>query len=216
DGMVLVAIDVRRPEVEHIVRRGVPVALVQQDVGANVPTFVVDNYGGASAAIEHILWHGRRSIAYIGGSDFTPDNAGRLRGARDTLAAHGLQMPPDRIVAGNYFPDSGYAAMQQLLDLADPPDAVFAANDQMASGAMLAIRDRGLRVPEDLIIVGFDDVSLAKYTSPPLTTVRQPAYELGFQAARTVLQAIDGEAPMARIVLPTELVVRQSCGCTGR
>jgi LacI family transcriptional regulator len=216
DGMVLVAIDVRRHEVEHILRRGVPVALVQQDIGAQVPTFVVDNYGGASAAIEHILGHGRWRIAYITGSDFTPDNAGRLRGARDTLAAHGLELPPERIVPGNYFPDSGYAAMQRLLDLPEPPDAVFAANDQMANGAMLAIRDRGLRVPEDMIMVGFDDVSLARYTSPPLTTVHQPAYELGFQAARTVLGAIDADVAMARIVLPTALVVRQSCGCTGR
>jgi DNA-binding LacI/PurR family transcriptional regulator len=214
DGMVLVAIDVRRHEIEQILRRDVPVVLVQQDIGEGIPTFVVDNYGGACALAEHILQHGCRRVAYIAGSDHTPDNAERLRGLRDTLAAHGLDLAPERIAYGNYLRGSGEWAMRQLLGLQELPDAVFAANDQMASDALLAIRERGLRVPEDMILVGFDDVPLASYVSPPLTTVHQPAYELGLQAARTALHAVNGAIPWARIVLPTALVVRHSCGCS--
>jgi DNA-binding LacI/PurR family transcriptional regulator len=215
DAMVLVAIDVRRPEIMQILEREVPVVLVQQDVGTGVPTFICDNYGGACALVEHLLDHGYRRFAYIAGSDYTPDNAERLRGLRDTLAIHGLELASEFIAQGNYLRGSGHDAILPLLDLDDPPEAVFAANDQMASDALMAIHERGLRVPDDIALVGFDDIPLASYVSPPLTTVRQPAYELGLQATQAALSMIKEPGPIEplRVVLPTKLVLRRSCGC---
>lgn len=104
--------------------------------------------------------------------------------------------------------------MMQLLEQTELPDAIFAANDQMAGDALIALQEKGLRVPDDIAVVGFDDVPLASYVTPPLTTVRQPAYELGLQAAQFVLGALEQPMETERVVLPTHLVVRKSCGCS--
>lgn len=213
DGLILVGIDLRWSGIDQIVKRGFPIVAVQQDTKAGLPSITVDNYGGARKLAEHLLQHGIRHFAYIAGSNYTPDNAARLAGLRDVLATHGLNLPDSNIAQGDYSAGSGYKAMLQLLDRPQLPEAVFAANDQMAADALLALRSRGLKVPEDLIVVGFDDLPLATYVSPPLTTVHQPTYEMGLLAAQQVLAAIRGETPLAHIVLETKLVVRRSCGC---
>jgi DNA-binding LacI/PurR family transcriptional regulator len=150
DSMVLVGIAIPPEELARLVAQGFPVAFLQQDVGEGVFTFLADNYGGARALADHLLNLGCRRIAYIAGSDFTCDNAERLRGLKDALAARGLSLPEPYIAQGDYYRKSGYQAMVQLPALNPPPEAVFAANDQMALDAMLALRDRGLRVPEDI------------------------------------------------------------------
>lgn len=217
DAMVLVAIEIRVHEVQEIIRQGIPVVLVQLDIEGTVPTFLTDNYGGARAMAEHlVLKHQYRRIAYITGTDHTSDSRERLRGLRDVLQEHGLTLPSEYVVPGDYLRTSGYRAMQQLLDLPTPPEAVFAANDQMAVDAMLAIRDRGLHVPDDVAVVGFDDIPMASYVSPPLTTVHQPVYELGWHAARMALDVITRDREIVsprKVVLPTSLVIRGSCGC---
>ncbi|NOK64314.1 MAG: DNA-binding transcriptional regulator, LacI/PurR family [Chloroflexi bacterium AL-W] len=213
DGVVLVAIEVQRRDIEAVLQSGIPIVLIQQDIGAGIPTFIADNYGGACQMTEHLLRCGHRRIAYISGSNHTPDNGERLRGVRDTLTAHGLRLPANRIAQGNYLRGSGYEAMMQLLKQTELPDAVFAANDQMASDALIALQENGLRVPDDVAVVGFDDVPLASYVTPALTTVHQPAYELGLQAAQCVLQALEKPMNTEHVVLPTHLVVRKSCGC---
>ncbi len=221
DAMVLVAIDVLAHEVQAIIDRGVPIVLVQQDVGRNIPTFLADNYYGARTLIEHLVdVHGYRRVAFISGTDYTPDSRERLRGLRDVLAERGLDLPAAYITHGDYLRGSGYRAMQKLLDLPDRPEAVFAANDQMAADAIIAAQARGLCVPDDIAVVGFDDVPMASYVNPPLTTVSQPVYELGWQAARLALEASreDSDArPLSprMVQLPTTLVVRHSCGCAG-
>ncbi|MBZ0274889.1 MAG: LacI family transcriptional regulator [Anaerolineae bacterium] len=220
DGMVLVAIDVYSQEVQQVVERGVPVVIVQQDVNKQFPTFLADNYGGARAMTEHLLGHGYTRLGYISGTDYTPDNRERLQAIRDVLAEHGLQLPDAYVSRGDYLRGSGYHAMQQLLSLTELPQAVFAANDQMAADAMMAVQERGLRVPEDIAVVGFDDVPLASYVSPALTTVHQPVYEMGWHAAQmalTMLRTTTTEAKVApRVYLPTSLVIRRSCGCPGQ
>jgi DNA-binding LacI/PurR family transcriptional regulator len=218
DALILVAIDIFPGELQEIVTGGLPVILVQQDAGRHVPAVLVDNYGGACALTEHLLGHGYRRIAYITGTDHTPDNKERLRGVRDTLAAHGLALPKELIFQGDYLRGSGSAAMQQILDLPDRPNAVFAGNDQMAADATVAAQERGLRVPEDIAVVGFDDVPLASYVSPSLTTVHQPIYEQGVYAARIALDMLKSNGQKQtptppRIILPTSLVIRRSCGC---
>jgi LacI family transcriptional regulator len=166
----------------------------------------------------HLLEHGYRRIAYISGTDHTPDNGQRLRGLRDSLAAHGLALPEQLIVRGDYLRGSGHAAMRALLDSGECPEAVFAANDQMAADAILAAQERGLNVPRDIAIAGFDDVPMASYMSPALTTVHQPIYEQGAYAARLALDLLKADqekrlifAP--RVIMPTTLVIRRSCGC---
>jgi LacI family transcriptional regulator len=214
DGLVLVGINVQPAQLDQLAAQGFPVAVIQEDLGGAVPTFVADNEGGARALAQHLIGHGYRRIAYITGSDYTPDSADRLRGLRAVLAAHNLTIPDEYIVRGDFLRGSGYTAMQRLLDLPRRPEAVFAANDQMAGDALQAIRERSLRVPADIAVVGFDDTILASYTSPTLTTVRQPAYAMGQRAVGAVLAAPEDGAPSRRVVLPTALIVRESCGCS--
>jgi LacI family transcriptional regulator len=217
DAMVLAAIEVHTHEVQEIMERGIPIVLVQLDTGHDVPTFLADNYSGGRAMAEHlVLEHHYQRVAYITGTDHTPDSRERLRALRDVLQENGLDLPAEYIVRGDYLRDSGYHAMQQLLDLPERPDAVFAANDQMAIDAMMAIRERDLCIPEDIAVVGFDDIPMASYVSPPLTTVHQPVYELGWHAARMALEIIDCSQDIIaprKMLLPTSPVIRRSCGC---
>jgi DNA-binding LacI/PurR family transcriptional regulator len=215
DALILTAIDVSPDEVQEMTKSGVPLILVQQDAGKDIPAVLVDNYGGACALTKHLLDHGYRRIAYVTGTDNTPDNQQRLRGVRDTLAAHGLSLPDSLIFRGDYLRGSGGIAMQHILDLPVRPEAIFVSNDQMAADAIVAALDRGVRVPEDIAVVGFDDVPLASYVTPPLTTVRQPIYEQGVYAARIALDMLkSNDQSPPRIILPTSLVIRRSCGCT--
>jgi LacI family transcriptional regulator len=215
DAIIAVAVDLSRAEMADLEKRNVPLVLVQQTEGEDIPSFVTDNYGGACQLTEHLLDHGYQRFAYISGSNLTCDSAERLRGLRDSLAGRGLALDDRYIAPGDYLRGSGYEAMQRLLALDPLPDVVFAANDQMASDALLVINEYGLRVPEDIAIAGFDDVPLASYITPALTTVHQPTYELGFQAAQAALNIVKEEKPIEpmHVVLPTRLVVRRSCGC---
>ena len=210
DAMVVVGIKIPDEDLRQFNRQGLPIAFVQQDAGELASSFLTDNYGGAKMLAEHLLALGQRRFAYISGSDDTPDSAERLRGLQDALLAAKVFLPEAYIVQGTYLAESGYKAMRSLLELEPRPEAVFAANDQMAVDAISAIRERGLRVPEDIAVVGFDDVPMAGYVTPPLTTIRQPTYELGFRAASLVLNAVAQEP--GRTVLPTKLVIRRSCG----
>jgi DNA-binding LacI/PurR family transcriptional regulator len=220
DAMVLVAIDVVAHEVQKIADRGVPIVLVQQDVDRNIPTFLSDNYHGARALVEHLVKdHGYSRLAYITGTDYTGDSRERLRALRDVSSEQGLFLSPDCIVQGDYLSGSGFHAMNQLLDLPEPPEAVFAANDQMAIDAMMAVQQRGLHVPQDIAVVGFDDIPMASYITPALTTVHQPIYELGWHAAQKAFEMIRNGEPNSRLAspsklyLPTSLIIRHSCGC---
>jgi LacI family transcriptional regulator len=221
DGMILAAIDAHGHEVAQIVKRGVPITLVQLDIGKNIPTFLADNYGGARALAEHLIEHGYKRIAYITGTDYTPDNRERLRALRDVLTENRLKLRDEYVVQGNYLVGSGAQAMRTLLDLPERPDAVFAANDQMAIDAMMVAQERGVRIPEDVAVVGFDDIPMASYISPALTTVHQPIYELGWRAAQLTLEMIKANneertlAAPRLVLLPTSLVIRRSCGCRG-
>ena len=215
DGLVLVGVNVDSTTLAQLRTRGLRIAVVQEDLGGDVPTFTVDNYGGAQTLARHLVGHGYRRIAFITGSDNTPDSADRLRALRDVLDQHSLALPDHYVERGDYLRGSGYAAMSRLLDQAEHPDAVFAANDQMAADALRAIHERGRRVPQDIAVVGFDDIALASYTEPPLTTVRQPAYQLGRLAVEALIGCPAG-APARRVVLAPEMIVRDSCGCVTR
>jgi LacI family transcriptional regulator len=173
-----------------------------------------DNVGGATQMTAHLIGHNYRRIALITGPEMQSHALDRESGYRQALETHGLPYAPALVIAGDFDERSGYAAMQQLLQQHPPPEAVFAANDQMAIGALAAIHESGLRVPEDIALVGFDDIEPARYLQPPLTTVHQDIVGQGQLAVRMLLDRMnDPNAPAETRVLPTDLVLRRSCGC---
>ena len=169
----------------------------------------IDNAEGAAMATRHLLELGHRRIAYISGPPLHWHTAERLRGHRAALAEVGLEVAPELITAGNFDERSGYLAVDGLLRQGVPFSAVFATNDLMAVGALLALHEHGLDVPEEVSLVGFDDIPLSSYTIPPLSTIRQPAYTMGLDAAKGVLELLRGGAFEAPCYRP-ELIVRAS------
>jgi LacI family transcriptional regulator len=192
------------------------VLLNSPENAGRAPAFAIDDFGGAKAMVDHLRALGYRRIAHIAGPERNYESAERLRGFQAalgrTLAAKALVLP------GNFTEESGYSAGQQLAAITPRPDAVFAANDMMAIGCLLALREAGLRVPDDIALAGFDDIPIARYISPRLTTVRAQITELGRQALDELASTIDAPAdakPM-RHTLGTQLVLRESCGSLTR
>jgi LacI family transcriptional regulator len=178
-----------------------------------MPTVVPDNRGGARTAVEHLLALGHRRIAFIAGNPRTGQSGQRQQGYADALQAAGLDVDPALVVDGAFNQPGGFAATQRLLDLAQPPTAIFAANDEMAFGAIDAIDSRGLSVPKDVSVVGFDDIPTASYVYPPLTTIHQPFEAMAERAVAELVALIEGATPgPARIVFPTGLTRRASTG----
>ncbi len=170
-----------------------------------------DNYEGGRLATHHLLQLGHRRIAFITGDTRHPDARERERGYRAALQAAGVALNPALVVPGLYTEESGRMALERLMDSREPFTAIFAANDQMAFGAALGLYRRGLRVPNDVSIVGFDNLAGAVYSIPPLSTVHQPVYELGQCAAIAMLQMLAGDPPSVRLPAP-RFVVRESSG----
>jgi len=156
-----------------------------------------------------LLSLGHRQIAFITGDEEHPDAAERHRGYRAALQAAGVAFDPQLVVPGKYHEVSGLEAVNHLVAEKRKFTAIFAANDQMAAGAALGLFQHGLRVPEEVSLVGFDDLPTSVYATPPLSTIHQPAYELGRLAAASILQIIAGTQPTAVLPLP-ELLVRGS------
>ena len=187
-----------------------PVVVTGRQLKApNLASLAFDNVGGARLATEHLLSLGHRRIAFIGGDPRHPDAVERERGYRLALAAARVRLDPSLIVEGDFTEASGLAAAMQLLDRRVRFSAIFAANDQMAFGAALALHRRGLRVPDDVSLVGFDDVGAALYSLPPLTTVHQPVSEIGRLAAAAMLQLLAMQTPALLVPAPV-LVQRES------
>jgi LacI family transcriptional regulator len=198
-------------ELEH---RQLPCVFVNFDARAvAAPLVVVENRKGARLAVEHLLSLGHRRIAFIAGSHYTGQSMERQAAYVETLNAAGIAADPALIVTGRFVQTGGYAATLQLLSLPQPPTAIFAANDEMAFGAIDAIHSQGLRVPDDISVIGFDDIATSSHIHPPLTTMRQPLAELSACAVRELVALIEGHEHAAKkIALPLELVVRQSTG----
>jgi DNA-binding LacI/PurR family transcriptional regulator len=208
DGVVIFSMHGADPLPERLHRAGVPVVCNGWLLTPSpVPCVDVENEGGARAAVRHLLDLGRRRIATIAGPQDMSAGIDRLTGYRAEMSDSSRR---SLIAVGDFTRGSGEQAMTQLL--ADDPDldAVFVANDPMAEGALRALRRAGRRVPDDVAVVGFDDMDFARYTEPPLTTVRQPITDIGRTVARQVLRLVAGEAIERVVVLPTELVVRES------
>lgn len=173
----------------------------------------VDDFGGARAMTEHLLGLGRKRIVFIAGPEVNHDVQERIRGYRDALAAAGLGERA-AILQGDFTEESGYHAGKQALAMVPRPDAIFAANDMMAIGCLSALAEAKVRTPDDIAVAGFDDIPMARYVSPPLTTVRIRIAELGeaaLQRLAAMIESPDDAAPEPHVV-STEIVVRASCG----
>jgi LacI family transcriptional regulator len=183
--------------------------------GRGISAINIDNQGGAGAMVAHLASLGRRRIGFIAGPERNHDAAERLAGYQAALAEAGLSAPIAAL-PGDFMEAGGYEAVRRLLELgeAGKVDALFAANDSMAVGALSALRRAGIRVPDDVAVGGFDDIPIAAYLSPALTTVQVPIAELGTHALEALLGAVQapGAHEARQEVLPTRLVVRRSCG----
>jgi LacI family transcriptional regulator len=209
DGLLVMSPHVDAVALVENIESDLPIVLLNTDrAGAQLPAFRVDNYGGAFAVTRHLMESGRRRIAHVAGPISNYEARERRRGYEAALGDGATPV----IVEGDFTEDAGRAAALALVTGSKHlPDAIFAANDTMAVGCLLAMRERGLRVPEDVALAGFDDIPLARLVEPPLTTVRIRIADLGQRALERLAQWIEGGKSEARseIVQP-ELVVRRS------
>ena len=206
------------PHISASIRRaGAPIVNACEYVSDKTVTSVYsDNVGGARAAAEYLLALGHVSIGFIGGPPGSPLSVDRERGYVDAMRANGFS--PDRklMVAGDFSAESGVRATEALLARGLPLTALVCANDEMALGALRAVRDRGLSVPVDMSIIGFDDIRLARFIDPPLTTVAQPMQEIGREAMTLLIDLLaDPTTPARKRMLPTQLIIRASTAKPG-
>jgi LacI family repressor for deo operon, udp, cdd, tsx, nupC, and nupG len=204
------------PQVQQVDKIPPVVAACEYVTNVDLPTVQIDNVDAARKAIQHLLDLGHRRIGFITGPLWNVLSRDRLHGYRDALLDAGLPFEDALVMQGNFSIASGVTAASQLLELPERPTAVFASNDEMAIGAIRAARDRGLHVPQDLSIMGFDDIRFAAFVDPPLTTVAQPGNEIGRTAMTLLLQILAGQpVEERRVILPTHLELRASTAKAG-
>jgi LacI family transcriptional regulator len=212
DGLLLIL--PRNPEayIETLRNRRFPFVLIDhQGIDDKGPAVGATNRQGGIDATRHLIQLGHRRIGFITGHSELGCSQDRLAGYKAALIEAGLPIDPNLIREGDFHQPRGYSAASELLALPDPPTAIFAANDVSAFGVMESVRDHGKRIPNDISIVGFDDIPQTGQVNPPLTTVRQPLEEMGRTAARMLLEMFeDPQRRPGKIELPTELIVRDS------
>ncbi len=209
----------RQEDVASFCRRFRPLPVVSVGLAlGDIPSVTVDNRAGVMEAMHHLVEvHGYRRIAFIRGPEGSEGARVRYLAYVEALEELGIDFDPDLVLPGRFTRQSGAEAVRVLLDERGVrPEAIFAADDSMAAGALEALHERGIRVPQEIALVGFDDFAESANLMPPLTTVRQPVYEMGRQAAEMLLARLRGERVAGRVTLPARLVVRQSCGCVLR
>jgi LacI family transcriptional regulator len=210
DGVIVASAALDDPLIPDLLSDGVPCVSVGRHPNEDVRYVDVDNVGGAVMAVEHLVRLGHRRIGALTGRRDISAGQDRLQGYLRALEAHQIPQEEDLIVEGDFTERSGVLGAQRLLQA--EPSALFVASDTMAVGALKAIRQAGREVPQDIAVVSFDDIPVASATEPPLTTVRQPIRRMATVAVETLLDLIEhpGSGPR-RIVLPTQLVIRESC-----
>lgn len=213
DGVLLILSDLSAGQQAQLSDLGIPVVIVDPAgaPGPGVPAVGATNWAGGVTATEHLIELGHQRIAVIGGPTDVLCSRARVDGYRAAMNAAGLNTPAGYIRTGDFLSPTGYRETLALLDLPLPPTAVFVCADQMALGAYEALYERGVRVPDDMSIVGFDDLEEARWGIPPLTTVRQPLAEMASMGARMLMSLINGEElDTVRVELATSLVIRSS------
>ncbi len=212
DGLILTTPRLNDAALRELEQSGLPTVLMGNVPGSNLCSVDVDNRAAAEKAVRYLIELGHRRIACITNAPLAYTAAPeRLQGYLDALRSAAIEVDQDLIRFGDFDPQSGYAQMQSLLALGKRFSAAFIASDNVAIGAKAAIREAGLRVPDDISLMGFDDIPWAQYSDPPLTTVRLPALELAKSAGELLLKIMQGSTQVEKKILDVELVVRKSC-----
>ncbi len=214
DGVVLISSDCNDPCPPFLQRTGIPYVRVGHDPGQNDVKYVdVDNVEAAYTAVSHLIKLGHKRIAMIKGLAKDICTSARYEGYVKALTEAGIALDPALVGDGDWSTASGYELTQRFLQLASPPTALFSSNDMMVAGVIRAAQEHGLVVPNDLAIVGFDDLPQTTMIFPELTTIRQPCVELGIRATEMLIEQLkDGNNEPEHVILPTTLIIRQSCG----
>lgn len=215
DGLIVMSPDIDAAALMSNLPRSLPFVLLNcYTDDAPIDSINIDNYDGAYEIVRHLIGHGHKRIAIIRGTEHNNDAEERLRGFRKAVAAAGITGTAE--VGGDFSEESGFRAMKGLLARPDRPTAVFASNDSMAIGALSAVYEAGLRVPEDIALAGFDDIPIAQFIKPALSSVSVRISDMGALAVERLTDAIrlKDDHVRKRIVLPTTVVARESCGCS--
>lgn len=213
DGIILVAAGESSRHVETLIKQGMPVISMDRELpGLEVDSVLADNLQGGYQATEYLIKLGHRRIGCITGPLDLSISSQRISGYRQALKRYDIPLCDELVVISDFRYQGGYRAMRQLLILDEPPTAIFACNDIMGVGAICAAKDKGLGVPEDIAVIGFDDIALASFISPRLTTVSQPKHEMGAIAVKLLVERIKEKSQsFTKVILPVHLVVRESC-----
>ncbi len=217
DGLIISPSPGNDSYLKKLARGGTPIVLVDRKVKAlRVPMVMVDNESGAYEAVSYLIDLGHRRIGIIAGLKGTSTSEERLAGYERALKEHHLSQNPELTKAGDYRRERAKEAAEEFLRMKNPPSALFVSNEPMTNGALLALRENKVKIPEEMSIIGFDDPIWAPLTNPGLTTVSQPSYSIGTLACQTLLKQIRGigrsKAPLEHILLKPKLIIRESCG----
>jgi DNA-binding LacI/PurR family transcriptional regulator len=216
DGLLVFTDSLRDEDLAHFRRTGFPVVLLYRSPPQSlpIPCITFENKAGARALVDHLIEvHGYRRIAFLSGPPGNEDSFWRELGYRESLEAHGLPYDPSLVAVGGFDEEEAAAAVARWLAEGLNVDAIFAGDDEAASGAIAALQQVDLRVPDDIAVVGFDDLVVSRYLNPPLTTVRVPIEQTGRVAVEQLIRLIRTGTADPLVLLPTQLVIRRSCGC---
>jgi len=212
DGAILMGMPKDDSKLQELLQAKIPSVFIDLDISDEKASYIIsDNEEGARKAVRHLAELGHEKIAVIEGEEITVPTQKRLAGYRAEMEAQNLKIKDKWIIQGKFSVDGGYQAMEEVLKLKNRPTAIFCMGDEIAVGAMKAIEEAGLSVPDDFSIVGFDDIEISQYLNPALTTVRQKKEEMGIEAADMVLELINNQEEKVEFeIIDTELVVRNS------
>lgn len=213
DGLILGTAHIKDKSILELENNNFPYILVSRNIeGLDKNCVIVDDVAGGIMATEYLIKLGHRRIAHITGPLKTRSALNRLKGYKLTLKKYEIEYRDELVGEGDFRIKGGYQVMKRFLKLAEPPTAIFAANDLLALGAIQAIQKKKYHIPEDFCIIGFDDIRLASFVHPSLTTIRQPMLEMGALAVKMLLKIIEeGEFNQKKIVLKSKLIIRKSC-----
>jgi DNA-binding LacI/PurR family transcriptional regulator len=217
DGLIIFTNSVEQAELEHLKHKGFPIILLHQTPPEtlDIPVVTIENKSGAQKLVDHLIEvHGCRRILYLQGPENHEDSEWRERGYRESLEQHHIPFDETLVAVGEFDETIAASAIRQLLVEGVEFDAVFSGDDDASIGVITALQGAGHKIPEDVAVVGFDDVPIARFLTPPLTTVRAPIEEVGRDAVHQLVRLIRGEEAKPLILLPTELIIRKSCGCS--
>ncbi|NWF63017.1 MAG: LacI family DNA-binding transcriptional regulator [Chloroflexi bacterium] len=215
DGLLVFTTSLEKEEIARLYKINFPMVLMHETppAGMDIPVITVENKDGAAMLVNHLIEHGRRRIVFLRGPEGHEDSQWRERGYREALAAHNISFDETLVSSGKFDQETAYHSMQKIIQDGVDFDAVFAGDDDASIGVYRALKEARRLIPDDVAVVGFDDVEFARYISPPLTTIRAPIEEVGREAVRQLLALLNGEQVQSLVLKRTELVIRQSCGC---